>query len=204
MTLKELAIATPNAYFKQVGSFYEHIFEAIRSPSQLIRDSAMNALRATLAVTAFRERKDDHSSQIPTYYQRCLDEAMEGFNVDYKEKVAQREDRIHGSLMVLNEMFRCCHSPAEKIIQETEDKADHFEAHERNRSHSWRDWGITRNLPGMKHGGNQPQQHPGHGLKGLSQVVTHHKRVGNSPRMCATLSSANLGPFSHVYQSIAR
>lgn len=69
----------------------------------LIREGAISALRAALAMTAQRETKVTHR---PAYYKQCYDEALKGFE-DSREKGVNKEDRVHGSLLILNELLRC-------------------------------------------------------------------------------------------------
>lgn len=106
LVLRELAVSVPTYFFQQVTPFFELIFNAIHDPKPAIREGAVEALRAALVVTAQRETvKQMHKSQ---WYKQCYDEVIDGFEeVHSKEKGINRDDRIHGSLLVLNELLRC-------------------------------------------------------------------------------------------------
>ncbi|KAG5306758.1 MTOR kinase, partial [Acromyrmex insinuator] len=106
LVLRELAVSVPTYFFQQVTPFFELIFNAIHDPKPAIREGAVEALRAALVVTAQRETvKQMHKSQ---WYKQCYDEVIDGFEeIHSKEKGINRDDRIHGSLLVLNELLRC-------------------------------------------------------------------------------------------------
>ncbi|CAG5108662.1 Similar to Mtor: Serine/threonine-protein kinase mTOR (Rattus norvegicus), partial [Cotesia congregata] len=106
LVLRELAVSMPTYFFQQVTQFFDLIFNAVRDPKAVIREGAVEALRAALVVTAQRETtKQMLKSQ---WYKQCYDEVVAGFEEVYsKERGYNRDDRIHGSLLVLNELFRC-------------------------------------------------------------------------------------------------
>ena len=104
--------------------FFEHIFNAIHDPKPQLRESAANALRMALMVTAQRET----SSQArgggghQVWYNNCFNEAIAGLTEDGSVKGSQREDRIHGSLLVLSELLRCSNAEWEEINRELEER----------------------------------------------------------------------------------
>ncbi|KMQ92782.1 serine threonine-protein kinase mtor [Lasius niger] len=106
LVLRELAVSVPTYFFQQVTPFFDLIFNAIHDPKPAIREGAVEALRAALVVTAQRETaKQMHKSQ---WYKQCYDEVVDGFEeIHTKERGINRDDRIHGSLLVLNELLRC-------------------------------------------------------------------------------------------------
>ncbi|KOX79033.1 Serine/threonine-protein kinase mTOR [Melipona quadrifasciata] len=64
LVLRELAVSMPTYFFQQVTPFFELIFNAIRDSKPVIREGAVEALRAALIVTAQRETaKQMHKSQ---------------------------------------------------------------------------------------------------------------------------------------------
>ncbi|KAK0179190.1 hypothetical protein PV327_008004 [Microctonus hyperodae] len=113
LVLRELAVSMPTYFFQQVTPFFDLIFNAVRDPKAVIREGAVEALRAALVVTAQRETaKQMHKSQ---WYKQCYDEIVAGFEDVYtKERGYNRDDRIHGSLLVLNELLRCSNIQWEK------------------------------------------------------------------------------------------
>lgn len=104
LVLRELALSAPTFFFQQVQQFFDLVFNVVRDPKPIIRESAVSALQAALVVTAQRETKE---AQIPTWYKQCYDEVICGFEEIVKEKGINRDDRVHGSLLVLNELLRC-------------------------------------------------------------------------------------------------
>ncbi|ALC39457.1 Tor, partial [Drosophila busckii] len=114
--LRELAIALPTYFYQQILTFFEHIFNAIFDPKPAIRESAGEALRAALIVTAQRENTKQSSE--PQWYKICYEEASNSFNAEIstgkEQKGMTRDDRIHGGLIVFNELFRCANANWER------------------------------------------------------------------------------------------
>ncbi|CAA9998750.1 unnamed protein product [Nesidiocoris tenuis] len=106
LILRELAECVPTYFFQQVQLVFEPILATVRDPKPSIRESAVKALRAALVVTAQRETAKQ--MQKPAWYKQCYDEAKPSLNEVYsREKSINRDDRIHGSLLVFNELMRC-------------------------------------------------------------------------------------------------
>lgn len=77
----------------------------------MIREGAGQALRAALVCTSQRENIKSVSK--PTWYKQCYDEAIYCFGeVPTKEKGG--DDRVHGALIVLNEILRCSNAVWER------------------------------------------------------------------------------------------
>ncbi|XP_075220340.1 serine/threonine-protein kinase Tor [Lycorma delicatula] len=116
LVLRELAVSVPTYFFQQVQLFFDLIFNAVRDPKPVIREGAVEALRAALVVTAQRETAKQ--TQRPQWYKQCYDEAANGFEeVFTREKGVNRDDRIHGSLLVLNELMRCSNAQWERTYE---------------------------------------------------------------------------------------
>lgn len=117
LVLRELAIAMPTYFFQQVQQFFDLIFNAVRDPKPMIREAAVEALRPALVVTAQRETtKQAHK---PMWYKQCYDEAKIGLDEGLvREKGYNRDDRVHGSLLVLNELLRCANVRWERQQEE--------------------------------------------------------------------------------------
>lgn len=80
----------------------------------MIREGAGQALRAALIVTSQRETVKS-SGVKPTWYKQCYDEAIYCFGeVPIKEKGVTKDDRVHGALIVLNEILRCSNAVWER------------------------------------------------------------------------------------------
>ncbi|KAL7026943.1 hypothetical protein ACKWTF_005245 [Chironomus riparius] len=111
--LRELAVANPTFFYQQVSSFFDHIFMAIRDAKPMIRESAGQALRAALIVTSQRETVKFNVK--PAWYKQCYDEAISCFEENpSKEKGVTKDDRVHGALIILNEILRCSNAVWEK------------------------------------------------------------------------------------------
>lgn len=115
--LRELAVAMPTYFYQQISTFFDHIFNAIFDPKPAIRESAGEALRAALIVTSQRENTKQSSE--PQWYKISYAEAIKSFNEDpalvQKEpKGMTRDDRIHGSMIIFNELFRCSNANWER------------------------------------------------------------------------------------------
>ncbi|CAL4096084.1 unnamed protein product, partial [Meganyctiphanes norvegica] len=117
LVLRELALSVPTYFFQQVQQFLDVIFNAVRDPKPAIREGAVAALRVALTITAQRETKE-----IPQimWYKQCLTEVWSGFDDQnpLKDRNLTRDDRIHGSLLVLNELLRCSNNEWESLVQQ--------------------------------------------------------------------------------------
>lgn len=106
LVLRELAVTMPTFFFQQISNFFGHIFSAIFDPKPAIRECAGQALRAALVVTTQRESAKSQNKQL--WYRQCYDDAIASFGeVPARDKGVTRDDRIHGGLIVLNEILRC-------------------------------------------------------------------------------------------------
>lgn len=114
LLLKELAIAVPTYFYQQVSGFFDHILVALKDPKPQIREAAAKALRAGLVVTAQRETAKQSTAK-PQWYVQCYEDAMGSFDeIPLKEKGITKEDRVHGGLLILNELLRCANAHWER------------------------------------------------------------------------------------------
>lgn len=104
----------PTYFYQQISTFFDHIFNAIFDPKPAIRESAGEALRAALIVTSQRENTKQSSE--PQWYKISYAEAIKSFNEDPTliQKGVTRDDRIHGSMIIFNELFRCSNANWER------------------------------------------------------------------------------------------
>ncbi|KAL8588022.1 hypothetical protein ACOMHN_026139 [Nucella lapillus] len=129
LMLKELAVNTPTFFFQQVQQFFDCIFNAVRDPKLIIRESAVEALRAALALTSQRETKNTQRSQ---WYKQCFDRAEEQIDEgQLKERRMTKDEWVHGSLLIINELLRCSNMEGERLRQEIEDVTAQQIHHER-------------------------------------------------------------------------
>ncbi len=61
LILREIAFSMPTFFYQNVSRFFEVIFYAIWDPKLMLREAAVNALRAGLVVTAQRETSKQSS-----------------------------------------------------------------------------------------------------------------------------------------------
>ncbi|CAG9773619.1 unnamed protein product [Ceutorhynchus assimilis] len=119
LVLKELATALPTYFYQQVSSFFDSIFTAIHDPKQAIREAGIEALRAALVITAQRENAKDNQKGA-SWYKQCYDMSGKLLSVDKGERI--RDERAHGSLLILNELLRCSNVAWERkymVLQES-------------------------------------------------------------------------------------
>ncbi|XP_053376740.1 serine/threonine-protein kinase mTOR-like [Mercenaria mercenaria] len=119
LCFKELAVNTPTFFFQQIQQFLDCIFTAVRDPKPMIREGAVAALRAALAVTSQREGKTSQTSQ---WYKQCFDEVDKMYDdTNGREKKLTKEDWAHGSLLIVNELLRCSNVEGERLRMEMEE-----------------------------------------------------------------------------------
>uniref|UniRef100_A0AAQ4QZI1 Serine/threonine-protein kinase TOR n=1 Tax=Gasterosteus aculeatus aculeatus TaxID=481459 RepID=A0AAQ4QZI1_GASAC len=119
LVLRELAVSAPTFFFQQVQPFFDNIFYAVWDPKQAIREGAVSALRACLILTTQRETKE---MQKPQWYKQTFDEAEKGFDETLaKEKGMNRDDRVHGALLIMNELVRISSMEGERLREEMEE-----------------------------------------------------------------------------------
>uniref|UniRef100_T1ISC3 Serine/threonine-protein kinase TOR n=1 Tax=Strigamia maritima TaxID=126957 RepID=T1ISC3_STRMM len=130
LVLRELAVCTPTFFFQQEQQFFDCIFNGVRDPKPSIREGAVAAVRAALVLTAQRESKE---TQKPMWYKLCYDEAEQGFeDITPREKGVNRDDRIHGSLILINELLRCSSAEGERLRQELHETAQQQQNHDQS------------------------------------------------------------------------
>ncbi|CAH0563403.1 unnamed protein product [Brassicogethes aeneus] len=123
LVLKELAMTMPTYFYQQVSQFFELIFYATQDPKPAIREGAIDALRAALIVTAQREFTKENQKTL--WYKQCYEESGKLLTVDRGEKV--RDERVHGSLLILNELLRFSNAQWERkytqLLETTDTKS---------------------------------------------------------------------------------
>ncbi|RXN12610.1 serine threonine- kinase mTOR [Labeo rohita] len=119
LVLRELAVSAPTFFFQQVQPFFDNIFYAVWDSKQAIREGAVSALRACLILTTQRETKE---MQKPQWYKQTFEEAEKGFDETLaKEKGMNKDDRVHGALLILNELVRISSMEGERMREEMEE-----------------------------------------------------------------------------------
>ncbi|XP_075183475.1 serine/threonine-protein kinase mTOR [Anomaloglossus baeobatrachus] len=119
LVLRELAVSAPTFFFQQVQPFFDNIFNGVWDPKPTIREGAVAALRACLILTTQREPKE---LQKPQWYRQTYEEAEKGFDeMLSKEKGMNRDDRLHGALLIINELVRISSIDGERLREEMEE-----------------------------------------------------------------------------------
>lgn len=183
LILQELAISTPTFFFQNIQPIFDCIFNGVRDPKPMIREGAVYALRAALMVTAQRETKD---TQNPPWYSKSYEEAESGFEEALsgaREKGMNREDRIHGSLLVINELLKCSNIEGERAMQELEEVNSQQARHDAHRTQSSGPGGsLTRSLRALQ----QMQEHrPRGGAR--AALLRYHRAQGFQPASVVSL-----------------
>ncbi|KAG8434781.1 hypothetical protein GDO86_012940 [Hymenochirus boettgeri] len=130
LVLRELAVSAPTFFFQQVQPFFDNIFFAVWDPKQAIREGAVAALRACLILTTQREPKE---LQKPQWYRQTYEEAERGFDETLsKEKGMNRDDRIHGALLIINELVRISSMEGERLREEMEEITQQQMVHDKH------------------------------------------------------------------------
>lgn len=123
LILRELAISMPSYFFQQINGFFNHIMRALRDPKDQIREAAAKVLRAAFAVTSQREQPEQ--SNKAHWYIQCYEEAETSFgDHGIRERGLNRDDHVHGALLILNELLRCSNAAWEKKYTSLMQKLD--------------------------------------------------------------------------------
>jgi len=94
LVLKELAQNAPTLFYVHVASFFKLVWTPLRDHAVHIREGAVEALRAALALISKRENRLRLQ-----WYHKIFEEAQKGFK-------SNTSDTIHGSLIALGELLR--------------------------------------------------------------------------------------------------
>ncbi|CAG0893117.1 unnamed protein product [Cyprideis torosa] len=114
----ELSAVMPTFFYQHINKFFDAILLVLWDSKSHIREDAASALRQALAIMAYREKKDKHL--LPSgWYEQCFKQAAAEFedaigSLTPKEKNAIRDNRVHGALLVFNELLRLSNSSFEE------------------------------------------------------------------------------------------
>lgn len=112
--LKELASSCPTFFFQHVQQFFDNVFVAVFDSHAYVREKAAEAIRSAIVVTAQRETRDFEK---PPWYRQCYLQVEK----ELQPKASGKEERVHGSLLVLCELYRCSNVDAERTRLEAEE-----------------------------------------------------------------------------------
>ncbi|CAD5209675.1 unnamed protein product [Bursaphelenchus xylophilus] len=106
---RDLALFTSTHFFQSARIFFDHIFYAIKDSKINVRVVGADALHAALTVTSQRETKQKND-----WYKRLFEEAC------LKQDTLSKDDSLHASLLLLNELLRVANATAEQRRLEIE------------------------------------------------------------------------------------
>lgn len=104
---RELALATPTAFFLRVNLFFKYIFNAVRDKKPSVRIAAIDALHVVLTIVSQREAKNKTE-----WFKECFREAL---TYQSNQSSADANDRWHSTALILNELLRISDSRFELI-----------------------------------------------------------------------------------------
>ena len=198
LVLREIAYCMPTFFFQNVQQFFDVIFHAIYDPKPQLRESASNALRMALVVTSQREtssqsREREGVGGHSSWYQHCFTQVVEGLDIDNMTPVKERssssrEDRIHGSLLVLSELLRCSNAKWEIVTRELEELSGSCPPEEEERSGYFSMGKVKRQykaLAGLSRGNTSSS--PSIPFNWFGSVM-----IGREPVYCSALCEAIL------------
>lgn len=137
LNLRELANVTPSYFFSKVKHLFESIFFAINEPKlrepaiSCLRSALAVVVErerlSSISVHGDASKQSRIDKQIPMCFQVCYDEVVHGlcperaveasFYSSYssssgsssssKQQAKDREEKVHSSLLILNELLRC-------------------------------------------------------------------------------------------------
>lgn len=170
----------PTYFYQQISGFFDNIFNAIRDSKPIIREGAGQALRAALNITSQREITKQINKP-PQWYKQCYDEAMHCFDeTPTKEKGVTKDDRIHGALIVINELLICSNA-----IWERKYLSLKFLQNDQNKLHTPEETGII--LPRFKPPFLDKHHSPAATVASSTTITT----VGTTTGMVTTTASSS-------------
>jgi FKBP12-rapamycin complex-associated protein len=194
LVLKELALTMPTYFYQHVSQFFDLIFLAIQDIKPAIRESAVEALRAALVVTAQRETAKQN--QRPQWYKQCYDESVKMLSVERGERM--KEERIHGFLLIINELVRCSNAEWErkqKSFLERTDTKQTFEA-SFNFTKSRFVFSVSRRIPQYQAVSLAPSQ-----IAIIESQICRQLVSEKFDYVCLDVLAQRLSRSSHIQQS---
>ncbi|XP_063917186.1 serine/threonine-protein kinase mTOR isoform X2 [Zophobas morio] len=194
LVLKELALTMPTYFYQHVSQFFDLIFFAIQDPKPAIRESAVEALRAALVVTAQRETAKQN--QRPQWYKQCYDESVKMLSVERGERM--KEERVHGFLLIINELVRCSNADWERKYKSLLERTDTKQTVETsfNFTKSRFVFSVSRRIPQYQAVSLAPSQ-----IAIIESQICRQLVSEKFDYMCLDVLSQRLSRSSHIQQS---
>lgn len=150
--LRELALATPNAFVKHINRFVESVFPIlIGSANKGLQDSASQALQAAFGVVCAKETTEGQLN----FFRTCLSNALKTLESAQTSSATRssgkdklfRDDRVYGALLALDELLICADTDGEQLRADLEQSLydQHVFESPRSQYQVARQWGGTSN-----------------------------------------------------------
>ncbi|UMM14072.1 hypothetical protein L5515_002037 [Caenorhabditis briggsae] len=104
---REIALATPTAFFLRVNLFFKYIFFAIKDKQVLVRLAGIDALHTVLTIVSQREAKNKTE-----WFKECFSEAL---TANTNHQSSDIHDKWHSVALILNELLRISDSRFEMV-----------------------------------------------------------------------------------------
>uniref|UniRef100_A0A8R1HYK1 Uncharacterized protein n=1 Tax=Caenorhabditis japonica TaxID=281687 RepID=A0A8R1HYK1_CAEJA len=108
---RELALATPTAFFLRANLFFKYIFNAVKDKNPAVRIAAIDALHVVLTIVSQRETK--HKTE---WFGECFKEA---FSIQSHITSRNEMDGWHSVALILNELLRISDQSFELVRRES-------------------------------------------------------------------------------------
>lgn len=193
LSFRELAAVAPMQFQSNMSSFFDTIFIAIKDPKLQIREHSKEALRQALYVLVDRERsvhdpkekdkKEKENQTTENYYKICYQEAVKTFDEANKER-ALKDERIHGSLLIINELLRYSNEKGEQMRSEVEEfsNQDAIVTSMMTQSQVSRHFHLrTKIMRLINHPEKKQNNFPCYALRDLKSLVKYHTESGVAP-----------------------
>jgi FKBP12-rapamycin complex-associated protein len=200
--LRELALATPNAFVKHVNRFLESVFPLlIGSPNKGLQDSACQALQAVFGVVCVKETID---RQV-IFFRICLSNSLKTLESAQTSTAARttakdklfRDDRVYGALLALDELLICADATGEQLRARLENSLydQHVFESPRSQYQVARQWGGTSNTQCLRE--YVRKSACGYTTDPLELLLDYHLETGLRPNALPPVRSIQPASSSH-------
>lgn len=188
-----MAISTPNSFSKHYERFFEIIFKPLidnQNQDKAIQEKAAKALRGVLYNVCKYEKKDKQCQYFNLCFNKVytvLDKQSTG-KQNSKDKLL-RDDRIHGALLILNELLRCSDIEHEKLRTNIDEITFRQHVFESSKSkykviREWGDISITSSLRKLVHSCSEIYSN-----NSLDALLEFHSETGFKPNALPAVRS---------------
>ena len=183
-----MAISTPNSFSKHYERFFEIIFKPLidnqnQISDKIIQEKAVKSLRAVLFNICRYEGREKQLQYFSSCFNKIysvLDKQSIIGKQNSKDKLL-RDERVHGALLILNELLRCTDIKHEKLRTNIDEITFRQHVFESSKSkykviREWGDISITSSLRKFIHTCSKIYSN-----NSLSSLLEFHRRTGFKP-----------------------